>query len=107
VPKYLFTGSFTQQGGKGVVAEGGTGRVKAIAALFESVGGRLESYHFAFGGDDYVVIGELPDNVAAAAAAMAVAGSGAVNNRTVVLLTPEELDQVSSRSRPAYRAPGA
>ncbi len=106
MPKYLFTGTFTQQGGRGVMAEGGTSRVKVISALFESVGGRLESYHFAFGGDDYVIIGELPDNVAAAAASLTVSGSGAVSNRTVALLTPEEIDQASHRS-PAYRAPGA
>jgi uncharacterized protein with GYD domain len=105
MPKYLFTGSFTSQGGKGVMAEGGSRRVKAIETLMTSVGGRLEAYYFAFGADDYVVIADLPDNEAAAAGAMAVGTSGAVNNRTVVLLTPEEMDRVAQRS-PSYRAPG-
>ena len=103
--KYLFTGKFTAQGGKGVMGEGGSARVQAVSALVASLGGRLESYHFAFGEDDYVVIAELPDNVAAAAAGMAVSSSGAVSNRTVVLLTPEEVDQAARRS-PTYRAPG-
>ncbi len=105
MPKYLFTGSFTLQGGQGVLAEGGTARVKAVRDLMGSLGGSLESYHFAFGGDDYVIIADLPDNAAAAAGAMRVATSGAVNNRTVVLLTPEEMDAVAKLS-PTYRAPG-
>jgi uncharacterized protein with GYD domain len=106
MPKYMFTGSFTPQGGKGIVAEGGSARVKVVETLMASVGGKLESYHFSFGADDYVIIADLPDNEAAAAGALAVGSSGAVNNRTIPLLTPEEVDRVAKRS-PAYRAPGA
>jgi uncharacterized protein with GYD domain len=106
MPKYMFTGSFTPQGGKGVLAEGGSSRVKAVEALMASVGGKLDAYYFSFGADDYVVIADLPSNEAAAAGAMAVGVTGAVNNRTVVLLTPEEIDRVAQRS-PNYRAPGA
>jgi len=105
MPKYLFTGSFTAQGGSGVLAEGGTARVKAVTDLFASVGGRLESYHFAFGTDDYVILADLPDNIAAAAGALLVNSSGAVNNRTVVLLTPEEVDRAVA-VKGSYRAPG-
>lgn len=105
MPRYLFTGSYTQQGGKGVMAEGGTSRVAAVEALMESLGGTLESFHFSFGPDDYHIIATLPDNAAAAAGAMMVGTSGAVNNRTVVLLTPEEMDEAIRRS-PVYRAPG-
>lgn len=103
--KYLFTGSFTQQGGKGVLAEGGTSRVRAVRDLMTSVGGALECYYFAFGSDDYVIIADLPDNAAAAAGAMIVNASGAVNNRTVVLLTPEEVD-AATKITGTYRAPG-
>jgi uncharacterized protein with GYD domain len=106
MPKYMFTGSFTAEGAKGVQAEGGTRRVQAISAGFASVGGTLESYHFAFGGDDFFIIGELPDNAAAAALALRTSASGAVHTRTIVLMTPEEVDQVSALS-PVYRAPGS
>ena len=37
--KYLIRGSFTQDGLKGILKEGGTGRRKAVATLVESVGG--------------------------------------------------------------------
>jgi uncharacterized protein with GYD domain len=106
MPKYLFTGSFTAQGAKGIHAEGGTRRAQAIKESFASVGGQLESYYFAFGSDDFFIVADLPDNVTAAALALITSASGAVHTRTVVLLTPEEVDRAAQLS-PAYRAPGS
>ena len=106
MPKYLFTGSYTELGGKGLMAEGGSKRLEAVTSLFASLGGRLESFHFAFGGDDYFIIGELPDNATAAAASLKVGTSGAVRNRTVVLMTPDELDRAAG-VQVSYRPPGA
>jgi uncharacterized protein with GYD domain len=106
MPKYLFTGSFTEQGAKGIRSEGGTRRVQVIKEGFASIGGTLESYHFAFGSDDFFIIGQLPDNAAAAALALSTSSSGAVHTRTIALLTPEELD-AASRLSPTYRAPGS
>jgi len=106
MPKYLITGSYTLSGIKGVQAEGGSGRRDAVDKLAASLGGSIESFHFAFGSDDFHVIVELPSNEAAAAVAMAVAASGAANPKTTVLLTPEEIDAAAQLS-PNYRAPGA
>ena len=103
--KYLITGSYTQSGIKGVLGEGGSGRRTAVEKLATSVGGSLESFYFGFGGDDFYVTVDLPGNEAAAAVAMTVAGSGGANARTVVLLTPEEVDAATKLS-PSYRAPG-
>jgi uncharacterized protein with GYD domain len=52
MPKYLIEASYTLEGVKGVQSSGGTSRRDAIAALAESVGGRLESLYFAFGDHD-------------------------------------------------------
>ena len=106
MPKYLVTGSYTLNGIKGVLAEGGSGRRDAVDRLAASLGGSIESFHFAFGGDDFFVIVDLPSNEAAAAVAMTVAASGAANPTTTVLLTPEEVDAAAKLS-PSYRAPGA
>ncbi len=103
--KYLFRGSFTAVGLRGVMKDGGTSRPKAVAALAESVGGRLDAYYFAFGDDSYFVVCDLPNDEAAAACAMTVAASGAVSNSTVKLLTPEQVDAAAKLS-PTYRAPG-
>jgi uncharacterized protein with GYD domain len=72
----------------------------------EALGGKVESFHFAFGGSDAYVIVELPDNQAAAAIALAVNATGAVSVKTAVLLTPEEVDAAAKQSV-QYRPPGS
>lgn len=106
MPRYLITGSYTPSGIKGVMAEGGSGRRAAIDTLAASVGGSVESFYFGFGSDDFFVTVDLPGNEAAAAVGMAVAASGAVNARTIVLLTPAEVDAARTMT-PSYRAPGS
>lgn len=70
------------------------------------MGGRLESLYFAFGDHDVYVIADLPDNESAAAVALTVNSAGGAAVRTVVLLTPEEVDAAAKRSVD-YRPPGA
>lgn len=105
MPKYMFQASYTAEGAKGLVSEGGTSRRAAVEKAIAALGGRLESFYFAFGEVDAVVIADLPDNVAAAAIGLAVGQSGRAAPRTVVLLTPEEVDQAVKKV-PAYRPPG-
>ena len=105
MPKYLITGGYSLDGIKGVMAEGGSGRRDAVAKLATSIGGSVESFHFAFGSDDVYIIADLPSNEAAAAVAMTVGASGSFSPRTVVLLTPEEVDAATKLS-PSYRPPG-
>ena len=54
--------------------------------------------YFAFGDVDVYPIVDLPDHASAAALSLAVNQSGAISSKTVVLLTPEELD--GRRGRP-------
>ena len=105
MPKYLISGSYTRTGITGVLGEGGSSRRKAVEQVATSVGGTVEAFYFAFGGDDFYVTVDLPGNEAAAAVAMTVAASGGATPRTIVLLTPEEVDAATKLS-PAYRAPG-
>ena len=107
MPKFLFRGSYGQEGIKGVMKEGGTARKDAAAALAASVGGHLEAYYFAFGSHDFYAIADLPDNAAAVVVAATVGASGAMSSfETVPLLTPGEADEAAKRSA-SYRAPGA
>lgn len=92
--KYLLKASYTVDGMKGVMKEGGTSRVKALERAVAGVGGSLEAFYFAFGRDDVYLIVDLPNHTAAMAMAGAVATSGAVENyETVVLLSPSEVDR--------------
>ena len=106
MPKYLVEASYTVEGVKGVQSAGGSSRRDAIAAVAESVGGRLESFYFAFGERDVYSVIDFPDNESATAVALTVNASGAVTVRTTVLVTPEEVDAAAKRSV-EYRAPGA
>ena len=106
MPKFLFEASYTLDGVKGVQRAGGSSRSDAVAAVAESVGGSLESFYFAFGDRDAYVIVDLPDNESATAVALTVNAAGGATVRTVVLLTPEEVDAAAQRSV-EYRPPGA
>jgi uncharacterized protein with GYD domain len=106
VPKYLLQVNYTLDGVRGVVAKGGTARKAAAQAAAKSVGGKLDSFHFAFGGTDVFTIADLPDNAAAAALALAVTAGGGASVRTVVLLTPEEIDAATQQSV-KYSPPGS
>jgi uncharacterized protein with GYD domain len=103
--KFLITGSYSVQGAKGVLAEGGTARVKAVEQLLASVGGHVESFYFAFGGNDFYITVDAPDNAAVAAASLTAAAAGGADTQTIVLLTAEEVDAAAKLS-PTYRAPG-
>ena len=104
--KYLWQASYTSEGVKGLLKDGGTGRRKAAEELAASVGGKIEAFYFAFGDTDVYAIVDFADNVAASAAALTVAGSGMVNVRTTVLMSPEEVDK-ALKAKVKYRAPGA
>jgi len=106
MPRFLFEASYTLEGVKGVQSAGGTSRRDAVAQVAESVGGTLEGFYFAFGDRDAYVICDLPDNESAAAAALTVNSAGGATVKTVVLLTPEEVDAAAKRSVD-YRPPGA
>jgi uncharacterized protein with GYD domain len=106
VPKFLLKASYTSQGVKGIMDAGGTSRRDAVAAMAAEVGGKVESFYFAFGGTDAYVIVDYPNNQTAAAASMAVNASGAVTAEVVVLLTPEEIDEAAEVPN-SYRPPGA
>src|SRR2546423_1621576 len=93
MPKYLITGSYTPEGIKGLVKDKASGRRTVVQAALKQLKGKLESFHFAFGSDDVVLIVEVPDNIAAAALSAGVGASGMVSIRTTPLLTIDEMDQ--------------
>jgi uncharacterized protein with GYD domain len=104
--KFLIKASYSAEGAKGVQSSGGTSRRDAVAKMAEGLGGRLESFYFAFGETDAYVVLDLPDNQSAAAASIAVTTAGGATSEIVVLLTPEEIDSAAKLSVD-YRPPGS
>jgi uncharacterized protein with GYD domain len=103
--KYLVLASYTSEGTKGLLREGGAKRKAAVDELMRGLGGRLESFYYAFGDVDVYAVIELPDNVTAASASLAVNASGFATIKTIPLLAPEDIDQAVKKTV-AYRPPG-
>ena len=98
MPKYLAHASYTTEGLKGLLKDGGSKRREVVEQLAKSLGGTMEAFYYAFGDDDLFVIFDLPDNVSATTASLVVNASGAVNAKVTVLITPEEVDQATKKS---------
>jgi uncharacterized protein with GYD domain len=106
MPKYLVQASYTADGLKGVLEKGGSSRRDVVESMASEQGGSLESFYFAFGDADVYAIIDMPDNATTASVAMTVSASGAAAAKTVVLLSPEEIDEAAQKSV-HYAPPGS
>jgi uncharacterized protein with GYD domain len=105
MPKFLWKASYTSDGIKGLLKDGGTGRRAAVEQMTQALGGTLDAFYFAFGDDDVYVIADLPDNATATAISLTINAQGAVQLKTVELLTPEQVDEAAKKSVD-YTPPG-
>jgi uncharacterized protein with GYD domain len=105
MPKYLFSARYTMEGVKGVIKDGGSKRRDAADQALKSVGGRLESFYFAFGEDDALGVVELPDQASAVALSATINASGTVMIKLTPLVTVEEVDR-GVKMNTQYRPPG-
>jgi uncharacterized protein with GYD domain len=107
MPKYLIHGSYTLDGVRGLIKEGGSSRKSHLNENVGNLGGRVEVFYFAFGGEDIYSIEDLPDNVSSTAISLALGAGGGFRTSTIVLITPEEVDQATKKvALVGYRSPG-
>ena len=106
MPLYLWKVSYSPDGTKGLIKDGGTKRRDFVKQMVERLGGKVHAFYFALGDADVVGISEFPDQATAMALSLAVNGSGAAQLRTTLLITPEEVD-AAAKKQVGYRAPGA
>jgi uncharacterized protein with GYD domain len=105
MPKYMIQARYTPEGLKGLAKDKASGRKAAVQAALKKLNGKLESFYYAFGSEDAVLIIDAPDNIAAAALSLGVGSTGLVSIKTTPLLTVEEVDKALALPA-AYRAPG-
>jgi|SRR3954453_20829633 uncharacterized protein with GYD domain len=106
MPKFLLQGTYTPEGTKGLIKEGGSGRRAAVQKAVESVGGKVEAMYYTFGAHDVVLICDMPDAITGLATSLAVNASGAVRLTATPILTVEEVDAACKKTV-AYRPAGA
>ena len=104
--KFMIKASYTPEGTRGLLKEGGTGRRATIEKMMEGIGGKVEAFYFAYGADDAYLIIDVPDPISGLAVSLAANASGSINLSTIPLITPEDMDAACKKSAP-YRAPGA
>lgn len=99
MPHYLQQVAYSTEGWEALVANP-QNRIEAVRPAIEKLGGKIEAAWFSFGDYDVVVITDLPDNVSAAAIAMAFAAGGACKSvQTTPLISPEEAIQALKRAK--------
>jgi uncharacterized protein with GYD domain len=103
---YLAQVSYNNQGISDLV-NNPQDRSTHIRSVIEGLGGRMESFYFAFGDYDAVVIAELPDNVSATAFALAVVAGGAIRRYKTTVLIPadEAVEAMRKASTVGYQPP--
>ena len=83
-------------------------RAEAVRPIFEAVGGRLEEYYIAVGGNTAYIVAELPDEKSLGVINMAVFAGGAVTSMksTAIVTAEEAVDVMKKAGAIAYRPPG-
>lgn len=104
--KYLIKANYTLNGTKGLIKKGGSTRRASVEQMLTGLGGKLESFYFAFGDTDVFIIADIPDAKSAAAVSLTVNAAGGAQVTTIPLVTPEEMDEACKKSV-RYRPPGA
>jgi uncharacterized protein with GYD domain len=107
--KYAVIGGYTAEAWAKMIENPGD-RVAAVTKVAQALGGKVESFYWSFGDDDYLAIVEAPDDVTAAAFSVAVGSSGSLRNlRTIKLITVDEGRKLLEKAKTAkavYAPPG-
>ena len=112
MPHYLLQATYTSEAWD-TLMKNPQNRFEAIRPPIERLGGNIEHGWLAFGENDIIAILQMPDNVNAAAIAIAFAAGGALKNvKTTPLLSAEEGVRAMKKAatcgyRPATAAAGA
>ena len=108
MPLYMIQATYTSEAWARLVQRP-EDRAGALKPVVERLGGTLLSWYYAFGDCDVVVIVDLPSNVSAAAASMAVAAGKAVKGiKTTPLMSPDDgFDAMLLAQGAGYQPPGS
>src|SRR3989442_11078713 len=95
---YLFQGSYTPEA-LATLIRNPQDRIEVVRKAVEKLGGKVLGGWFCFGEYDVVLVSELPDNVSAAAFAVAAAAGGALKaNKTTPLLSADQMIQMLDKA---------
>jgi uncharacterized protein with GYD domain len=104
MPSYLLQVSYTAEAMAAMIKRP-QNRAEAVRKAIEKLGGKEVGFWLAFGEYDVVAIIEMPDDVHAAAFALAAAGGGACKavKTTPLLSVEEELAALKMAGKSGYK----
>ncbi len=105
MPTFLIKASYTAEGTRGLLKDGGTGRQEAVEALINSRGGEMKGFYYAFADDDLYIIADLPTNADLAAVCLAINSTAGARVKANTLLDADEIDEAVQKAV-RYRPPG-
>jgi uncharacterized protein with GYD domain len=107
MPKYLLLFKYSSEGAKGFLKEKAAPRETEIRKTFDRMGGKVEAFYWAIGGEHTgAIVVELPDAATGAAFFMTAEATGAFDAATTLeLVTSSELDKALAKTI-SYRPPG-
>jgi uncharacterized protein with GYD domain len=105
---YMIQAAYTS-GAWGKLVQRPENRMEALRPVIEKLGGQLLAWYYSFGEFDVMLLLEVPSEINAAAASMAVAAGGAVRAiKTTPLMSPEDgFDALLLAQGAGYRPPGS
>ena len=104
MPRFLHQVSLTSEALARLIANP-QDRLEVVRGPIEKLGGKLEHGYFAFGEHDAILITEMPDNISAAAIALAFAAGGSLRScaTTPLLTAAEALDALRKAATCGYK----
>jgi uncharacterized protein with GYD domain len=101
---YLWQIAYSAEGWSALV-KNPQNRIDAVRPAVEKLGGKIDSAWFSFGEYDIVAIVQFPDNVSAAAFAIAVAAAGTIKafKTTPLLSTAEGVEAMKKAGGSGYK----
>jgi uncharacterized protein with GYD domain len=102
---FLMQVAYTAEGWQTLV-KNPQNRVEAVRPAVEQLGGRIENAWYSFGDYDVILVLQMPDNVSAAALAIAFGSGGALKSvkTTPLLSATEALEAMKRANGSGYRA---
>jgi uncharacterized protein with GYD domain len=105
---FMLQGAYTTEAWKALVKKP-QDRIDVVRPVIERLGGSVEGAWFAFGEYDVILIMQMPDNVTAAAFALAVAAGGAFKSfkTTPLMEISEGIEAMRKAAEAGYQPPGS
>ena len=105
MPAYLIQAAYSTEGWAALL-KNPQDRTKAVQEPIKKLGGKVEKFWFSFGDYDVIGVLEFPNNVSAAAIAMAFAAGGTIKSvRTTPLLSAEDaIDAIKKAASCGYKS---